>query len=335
MEGESAPTESVDTKAEEKVVEAMEEARKEAEKVSEEAQKIAARVPSDVVERLERLEREIAELRSVLAKESEEVSKISSEDESPLSPLQLITPRLGVDIDKLMKYVKDVDDPLKPIVSLAAITMLQQNILLNNLIIYDQYERLMARRKKLDSEADTNAVAAAVDKIVKAVESKTGAPISMSDYIALFKEVMNFVKEIKGAVPTIDEKELVEKVAAAVSAKLERNNMGPKDALSVVKETLDTFKSLVATYRELFPVQQQQVATSTSASPLTYQGAAPWWFHPDAKYGMQMIMEFIKGVGDTIANIVKAIKAPALASLPSYASQQKQQASLPEELALG
>jgi hypothetical protein len=334
MTGETTSSVGEGSKPEEKAAEVMEETSKEAEQVSEEAQKIAARVPSDIVERLERLEREIAELRSSLANESEEASRISGEEESSFSPLQLITPRLGVDIDKLMKYVKDVDDPLKPIVSLAAITMLQQNILLNNLIIYDQYERLMARRKKLDSEADTSTVMAAVDKIAKAVESKTGAPISMSDYMALFKEVMNFVKEIKGAAPTIDEKELVEKVTAAVSAKLERSGMGPKDALSVVKETLDTFKSLVATYRELFPVQQQ-VATSTSASPLAYQGAAPWWFHPDAKYGMQMIMEFVKGVGDTIANIVKAIKAPALASLPSYASQQKQQASLPEELALG
>jgi hypothetical protein len=144
------------------------------------------------------------------------------------------------------------------------------------------------------------------------------------------------LKEIKSAVPAVDEEKLVSRIVSEVEKKVPQAPQGAsiRDVMGIVKDVLSSVKELTSTVKELSPVQQQQLQTTTTATPLVYQGSAPWWWHPDARVAWKDLVETIRGIGETVKDIILAFKAPETQIVKASKPVQAQ-TSLPGELSLG
>jgi Rad3-related DNA helicase len=289
------------------------------------------RIDREIMERLERLDQRLSALEKRLERGYAEAERLEKGAEEELLPAPSLL--RGVDADKLMKIISSSEDPFKAAMTFILVQESLQTMRLNSLLLHERMEELLERRRKRESE-DT--VSRHLDRLEKAIESRTGTQLSAQDLIALYKEIQNTVKEIKSAVPAIDEEKLVARITSEVEKKLAQGQgMSVKDALGLVKETMEGFKSIVMAAKELVPQPQPPQASTTSASPLMYQGAAPWYWHPDARVAIKEFVEAARGIGETIKDIVLAIKAPETQIVRASKPAEAPKPALPSELSLG
>jgi Rad3-related DNA helicase len=289
------------------------------------------RIDREIMERLERLDQRLSALEKRLERGYAEAERLEKGAEEELLPAPSLL--RGVDADKLMKIISSSEDPFKAAMTFILVQESLQTMRLNSLLLHERMEELLERRRKRESE-DT--VSRHLERLEKAIESRTGTQLSAQDLIALYKEIQNTVKEIKSAVPAIDEEKLVARITSEVEKKLAQGQgMSVKDALGLVKETMEGFKSIVMAAKELVPQPQPPQASTTSASPLMYQGAAPWYWHPDARVAIKEFVEAARGIGETIKDIVLAIKAPETQIVKASKPAEAPKPALPSELSLG
>jgi hypothetical protein len=288
------------------------------------------RIDREIVDRLERLDQRLSVLEKRLEKGYAEAERLEKGAEEELLPAPSLL--RGVDADKLMKIFSSSEDPFKAAMTFIIVQEALQTMRLNSLLIHERLEELLDKRRKRESE-DT--VSKYLKRLEKAIESRTGSQLSAQDIIALYKEVLGTVKEVKSVVP-IDEEKLVARIVSEVERRLPQGQgMTVKEAISLVKDTVESFKSIVMAAKELVPQPQPQPASTTSASPLMYQGTAPWYWHPDARVAIKEFAEAARSIGETIKDIVLAIKAPETQIMKASKPAEVPKPALPSELALG
>jgi len=288
------------------------------------------RIDREIMERLERLDQRLSALEKRLERGYAEAERLEKGAEEELLPAPSLL--RGVDADKLMKIISSSDDPFKAAMTFIIVQEALQAMRLNSLLIHERLDELLDRRRKRESE-DT--VSKYLERLEKAIESRTGSQLSAQDLIALYKEVLGTVKEVRSVVP-IDEEKLIARITSEVEKRLPQGQgMTVKDALGLVKETVESFKSIVMAAKELVPQPQPTPASTTSVSPLMYQGTAPWYWHPDARVAIKEFVEAARGIGETIKDIVLAIKAPETHLVKASKPAEAPKPALPSELSLG
>ena len=298
---------------------------------------IEERIDKKLLERLDELSNRISAIEQRLASHSSEVERLEkSGEEEELIP----SPKLlgGMDIDRVMKLLEKSDNPLRDVMSYVIIMEALQNLRMNNMLMQERFTEMLERRRKKEEADSRSSLEQQFERLLKLIESRTGTQLSAQDIITLYKEMWSTLKEIKSAVPAVDEEKLVSRIVSEVEKKVPQAPQGAsiKDVMGIVKDVLSSVKELTSTVKELSPVQQQQqLQTTTTATPLVYQGSAPWWWHPDARMAWKDLVETIRGIGETVKDIILAFKAPETQIVKASKPMQAAQASLPGELSLG
>jgi hypothetical protein len=297
---------------------------------------IEERIDKQLLERLDELSSRISAIEQRLERSSAEVERLErSGEEEELIP----SPKLlggSMDIDRVMKLLERSDNPLRDVMGYVIIMEALQNLRMNNMLMQERFTEMLERRRKREETDRQSSLEQQFERLVKIVESRTGSQLSAQDIITLYKEMWSTLKEIKSAVPTADEEKLVSRIVSEVEKKVPQAPQGAsiKDVMSIVKEVLGSVKELTSTVKELSPQQQQP--QTTSATPLAYQGSAPWWWHPDARIAWKDLVESIRGIGETVKDIILAFKAPETQIIKaSKPTTTQTQTSLPGELSLG
>jgi hypothetical protein len=295
---------------------------------------IEERIDKQLLERLDELSNRISAIEQRLERSSSEVERLERSGEEELLP----SPKLlgGMDIDRVMKLLEKSDNPLRDVMNYVIIMEALQNLRMNNLLMQERFTEMLERRRKREETDRQSSLEQQFERLVKIVESRTGSQLSAQDIITLYKEMWSTLKEIKSAVPTVDEEKLVSRIVSEVEKKVPQAPQGAsiKDVMGIVKEVLGSVKELTSTVKELSPQQQQP--QTTSATPLAYQGSAPWWWHPDARIAWKDLVESIRGIGETVKDIILAFKAPETQIIKaSKPAATQTQTSLPGELSLG
>jgi hypothetical protein len=296
---------------------------------------IEERIDKQLLERLDELSNRISSIEQRLEKSSSEVERLERSGEEELLP----SPKLlggSMDIDRVMKLLEKSDNPLRDVMGYVIIMEALQNIRMNNLLMQERLAEMFERRRKREETDRQSSLEQQFERLVKIVESRTGTQLSAQDILSLYREMWSTLKEIKSAVPTVDEEKLVSRIVSEVEKKVPQAPQGAsiKDVMGIVKEVLGSVKELTSTVKELSPPQQQP--QTTSATPLAYQGSAPWWWHPDARIAWKDLVESIKGIGETVKDIILAFKAPETQIIKaSKPAATQTQTSLPGELSLG
>jgi hypothetical protein len=298
---------------------------------------IEERIDKQLLERLDELSSRISAIEQRLEKSSSEVERLEkSGEEEELIP----SPKLlggSMDIDRVMKLLERSDNPLRDVMSYVIIMEALQNLRMNNMLMQERLAEMLERRRKREEADSRGSLEQQFERLLKLIESRTGTQLSAQDIITLYKEMWSTLKEIKSAVPAVDEEKLVSRIVSEVEKKVPQAPQGAsiKDVMGIVKDVLSSVKELTSTVKELSPVQQQQLQTTTTATPLVYQGSAPWWWHPDARVAWKDLVETIRGIGETVKDIILAFKAPETQIVKASKPLQAAQTSLPGELSLG
>jgi hypothetical protein len=296
---------------------------------------VEERIDKQLLERLDELSNRISAIEQRLERSSSEVERLERSGEEELLP----SPKLlggSMDIDRVMKLLEKSDNPLRDVMNYVIIMEALQNLRMNNMLMQERFTEMLERRRKKEEADSRGSLEQQFERLLKLIESRTGTQLSAQDIITLYKEMWSTLKEIKSAVPTVDEEKLVSRIVSEVEKKVPQAPQGAniKDVMGIVKEVLGSVKELTSTVKELSPQQQQP--QTTSATPLAYQGSAPWWWHPDARIAWKDLVESIRGIGETVKDIILAFKAPETQIIKaSKPAATQTQTSLPGELSLG
>jgi len=284
------------------------------------------RIDRQIIERLEELSNRLSALEQRLESSSRDVDRLEKVGEDEM----FLSSKLFGDVDKVVKLLERSDSPLRDMLGYAIVMEALQNMRMNSILMQERLEELMERRR-----SRSNSYSKQIEDLIKLIESRTGTQLSAKDVVELYKDMWNTVKEVKGVAPGVDEEKLVTRIVSEVEKRLGTQAMGPKEAIGLVKEALSSVKEIASAVRELYPQQ------TSSATPLMYHGSAPWIWHPDARVAIKEFVDVFRGAGETIKDIILAIKAPETqlvkASKPSTqtSTQTSVQVSIPDELALG
>jgi hypothetical protein len=197
-------------------------ARTEAVKTVEaESRVLRERIDESILERLDRLDQRLSALEQRLRESSREAEKLEKGEEEEILP----SPRLlgSMDIDRVMKLLEKSDNPLRDVMGYVIVMEALQNIRLNNILIQERLAEMFERRRKKEEADSRSLLEQQFDKLLKLIESRTGTQLSAQDIIALYKEMWSTLKEVKSAIPAVDEEKLVSRIVSEVEKRVQQS----------------------------------------------------------------------------------------------------------------
>jgi len=312
-----------------------------------------SRLASDIEREVEEVER-MAEERS---RSLEQYYQMLPEEGGD----RLLTPQLlgggsNKELYSLLERIVKGDesgDPMKLILMLYILKDLEDREFWKRMMMTEWFEERRLRRQQMwaqqYAQPSQDKLVEAINKLDEQIRSfiaevkNTVASAKTPEERLTVKEVLDAAKELvelsKGSNNV--EPNVLEKISEGFKALAEalkelRSGKGsPEDVMETVDRTLKMVRNVVEAARSLVPQPPQQTVsyspvTTTTMSPLNYSGAAPWWFHPDAR---NAIKDLLDSLAKSIANAYIAVKSAGRAPIASE-SKPYRPPELPEGLRL-
>ena len=311
-----------------------------------------SRLASDIEREVEEVER-MAEERS---RGLEQYSQMIPGEEGE----RLLTPQLfgggsSKELYNLLERIVKGDesgDPMKLILALYVLKDLEDRDFWRRMMMTEWFEERRLRRQQMlqqqyaqpsqDKLVETvNRLSDQINSFITEVKNAVATAKTPEERLTV-KEILDAAKELvelsRGSNNV--EPQVLEKVGKGFEALAEalkelRSGRGsPEDVMQTVDRTLKMVRNVVEAARSLVPQPQQPVSyspvTTTTMSPLNYSGAAPWWFHPDAR---NAIKDLLDSLAKSIANAYIAVRSAGRAPMAAESKPSKPP-ELPEGLRL-
>lgn len=224
--------------------------------------------------------------------------------------------------EQLAKLLEGGDES-KTILMLYILDEMSMNRFMRWLILQDWLETRKARAMQV-YKPPSDSLGEIMRDLVKTLVSQAG-----SRDLNTLKEIASIAKDIasiRSATGSEELKEVLEEIRKVVE-EVKEGRKNPRQALEEIKTMVSALKDIAEIFRPSAPTLPGQ----TTATPLTYQGSAPWIFHPDAR---QALKDFIDSIGTNLAKIFLAVKGVSGMKTPPLKMGSGSGSEVPKDLLL-